>query len=287
MVKGNNGLTHLIEFSHYLMCNTEQQLTFLVKLKKLEMDISYPTDDTIPVCGGPLIVLIHGGTWLLGSKEDVSVVRMREDFAKRGYASASVNYRLGQFNTHLRVNCNVSSLFDVNWNCLNMADESEWYRAQHRAVQDVNGAIRFLVNNATSYNIDPSNIFIVGESAGGFVALSAGFTDNNSELIDSLTGAYPNVPKPNSIYESTCIQANGFALDIDSMDLSRPELGSYEGLLNPPVNNSYSIKGVGSFFGGVFNNVFHSISSTIPALYLYHQPCDLIVPYNYSRVFTG
>jgi hypothetical protein len=44
---------------------------------------------------------------------------------------------------------------------------------------------------------------------------------------------------------------------------------------------------VGNFFGAVFNNIFVSSQPTIPALYLYHQPNDLIVPYGYSRVFGG
>jgi len=51
--------------------------------------------------------------------------------------------------------------------------------------------------------------------------------------------------------------------------------------------NSYKIKGVGNFFGGVFNNIFKSYHPNPPALYLYHQPCDLIVPYNHNRLLAG
>ncbi len=277
--------THTIQTSFDIQYGTATN--FAGNSINLEMDISYPTNDTIPPCGRPLILLIHGGAWLVGSKEDAAIVRMREDFAKRGYTAASVNYRLGQYNTDASVNCNASSLFNVNWNCLNMTDEGEWYRAKHRAVQDVNGAIRFLVNNAATYNIDPSNIFIAGESAGGFIALSTGFIDDDSEVLNNLIGLNPDAPAPNALYESSCIQSNGFAANIESMDLSRPDLGSYQGSLNYPANQPYSIKGVGSFFGGVFTNIFPSNSSQIPALYLYHQPCDLIVPYNHAKAFAG
>lgn len=255
--------------------------------RSLDLDISYPIGDTTPLCGRPLIVIVHGGAWLVGDKADIVPVKMREDFAKRGYTSASVNYRLGQFNTNNPVNCNVSTLFNVPWNCLNMTDSSEWYRANHRGIQDVKGAIRYLVNNASTYDIDPSNVFITGESAGGFIAMGAGFLDDTTEVLTNLTGLYPDAPSPNTIYESPCIQATGYATDIASMDLSRPDLGSYEGLLNSPTNTSYKIKGVGNFFGAVFNNIFHSTNNTPPALYLYHQPCDLIVPHNYNRVFSG
>ena len=197
--------THTIQTSFDIQYGTATN--FAGNSINLEMDISYPTNDTIPPCGRPLILLIHGGAWLVGSKEDAAIVRMREDFAKRGYTAASVNYRLGQYNTDASVNCNASSLFNVNWNCLNMTDEGEWYRAKHRAVQDVNGAIRFLVNNAATYNIDPSNIFIAGESAGGFIALSTGFIDDDSEVLDNLIGLNPDAPAPNALYESSCIQS--------------------------------------------------------------------------------
>ena len=255
--------------------------SFEGKQDTLKLDISYPENDTPPQCGRPLMVVIHGGAWIGGDKNQGYPVKLREDFAKRGYVTASVNYRLGIINTNLTVNCNVSSLFDIQWNCLNSTDSSEWYRANYRAIQDVNGAIRFLSNQSSNYQIDPDNVFVVGESAGGFIAMGVGFIDDPSEVMDSLVGDYLDAPTPNMLYEN-CSPGS-----ISDMDLSRPQLGSYEGSLNFPLLNDYKIQAVGNFYGGAFNNIFQSFGASTPGLYLYHQTCDLIVPYEHNKLLSG
>jgi len=141
----------------------------------LEMDMSVPTNDLPPDCGRPLMIIVHGGAWYSGDKADAYPRRLREDFAKRGYVSASVNYRLGLFNTNRNINCNLGG-----WNCWNMTDTAEWYRANYRAIQDVRGAIRYLVNNQARYHINTDNIFLTGESAGGFVVVGVGFIYDTS-----------------------------------------------------------------------------------------------------------
>jgi len=258
-------------------------IDFAGTTRVLEMDISVPVGDVTPDCGRPLMVLVHGGAWIWGHKGEGNVKRLREDFAKRGYTTASVNYRLGMFHTNQFINCNVS-----NWNCFNMTDTAEWYRANHRAVQDVNGAVRFLVNNASQYQINPDNIFIAGESAGAFIAMGVGFIDDDSEVLYSLTGSISDAPAPNTLYESSCIQSLGLANSIQDMDLSRPDLGSYSGQMNFPPAEPYRIKGVGNIYGAVFHQIFNNHSAhALPALYLFHQPCDLIVHHDEKRIFTG
>lgn len=38
----------------------------------LQMDISYPTNDTAPSCGRPLVIIVHGGAWLGEAKMKAS-----------------------------------------------------------------------------------------------------------------------------------------------------------------------------------------------------------------------
>ncbi len=267
--------------------STEMEVTYGIatsfegKQDTLKLDISYPENDTPPQCGRPLMVIVHGGAWIGGDKNQGYPTNFREDFAKRGYVTASINYRLGVINTNLEVNCNVSSLFDVPWNCLNTTDSSEWYRANYRGIQDVHGAIRFLSNQKSTYQIDPNNVFVVGESAGGFIAMGVGFIDDTSEVINSLVGSYVDAPTPNMLYEN-CVPGNS-----SNRDLSRPPLGNYEGTLNFPLLHEYKIQAVGNFYGGAFNNIFSSFDTSAPGLYLYHQTCDLIVPYEYNRLLNG
>lgn len=254
--------------------------------RSLKFDLSYPTNDTPPSCGRPLIVLIHGGAFLTGSKEDASIISMRQDFAKRGYVAVAVNYRLGMFHTDREVHCNASGL-GLEWDCLNMADSAEWYRAYYRGVQDMHGALRYLSLHAEDYLIDTRNVMLLGESAGGFIAVGTAFMTDTSEVLRSLVAKLPSAKQPNTIYQAPCIQKYGLDTSLASMDLSRPDLGAYTGTLNLSGNTGYTIRGVASMFGAVFNDVFVHHSSHIPALYLYHQPNDLIVPFNHATVFQG
>jgi acetyl esterase/lipase len=248
----------------------------------LKLDVSYPLDDVPPACGRPLMVIVHGGGWFEGDKNEGYPRRLRQDFAKRGYVTVSVNYRLGQFHTNRDINCNVPG-----WNCFNMTDSSEFYRANYRGVQDVNGAIRYLVNDAERYQIDPDHVFVGGESAGGFVAMGVGFLDDESEVLSDLVGAYPDAPRPNARYENACIRTYDLAESIDSMDLSRPALGQYSGNLNLPLERDYRIRAVGNIYGGAFNNIFETHDGPAPGLYMYHQPCDLVVPIGHTRLLNG
>ncbi|MEZ4983185.1 MAG: alpha/beta hydrolase [Saprospiraceae bacterium] len=255
--------------------------------RTLKVNLIQPIGDSVPECGRPLLLLIHGGAFLAGSKDDAGIQRLGEDFAKRGYAVATLNYRLGQFQTNQTIHCNASNL-GLQWDCLNMTDSSEWYRAWYRGVQDAKGAIRYLLSQA-QYNLDNSNVFTIGESAGGFVALGLGYLDEANEVLPGLTSAMPDVLPPNPIYESPCIQHPDFMLDtsIASMDLSRPDLGGIDGELNPAQPGNYLIRAVGNLYGAVFNDIFGSSQPLIPGLFTYHQPADLIVPIGHQRLFAG
>ena len=250
--------------------------------QRLLMDVSFPTNDTPPECGRPLIVIVHGGAWLAGSKDELTIKRLRTEFAKRGYTAVAVNYRLGQFHTDKNIHCNVEG-----WDCFNIADSSEWYRAYFRAVQDVNSAIRYFVNNAEEFAIDPNNVFLAGESAGAFTAIGAAFIDSDDDVMSEYTQQLSAISAPNTLYENPCIKKYELASSIANMKLERPNLGSYLGTSNQPAKVEYTIRGVAGFYGGVLNNIFHTTKKEMPALYMFHQPNDLIVPMTFGTVFEG
>lgn len=98
----------------------------------------------------PLLVLVHGGGFLYGDSQTRQVQWMYRYFRQRGYACASVNYRLAQ--------------------------EAPW----PAAIEDVKAALRFLRANAASFGIDADRFAIWGESAGGYLAAMAAVTDDNT-----------------------------------------------------------------------------------------------------------
>jgi len=138
-------------------------------------------------------------------------------------------------------------------------------------MQDAKGVIRFMKNRNTIDSTDINNVFIAGESAGGFVAFATAFTDNISEKHPSCY-AITNAPNPDAdmtIYG--CIPSPN--------NLSRPDLGSIDGTLHVGTYDA-TVKGVGNFYGGVLDlNVFSQTLDT-PIVYMFHQGSDVVVHYN-------
>lgn len=131
----------------------------------LSMDIYEPAGDTVAF--RPLIVWVHGGSFVAGSKLDNDVVGLCQAFAKRGYVCASIDYRLGMFP-------------------INQANAMD---AVFRGVQDMKAAVRFFRKDAATsntYRIDPDMIFGGGSSAGAFCALHLAYLDQPSELPASI-----------------------------------------------------------------------------------------------------
>lgn len=255
-------------------------------MRALKMDIAFPTDDAPPVCGRPVVLIIHGGAWLGGTKDSGLPPLLLADFASRGYVAASISYRLGMFQTEKLINCNISGLLGIGWNCLNMQDSTEWIRAWYRGVQDAKGALRFLVHHSDSLMIDPRNVFVIGESAGAFNALGVAYLDTPEEK-PLQCGLMLDAKAPNTLYEQMCIVNPGFANKIQDMDLHRPDLGDIDGPLLQ-YGDSMVIRAIGSFYGGLFVDLFsHKNQSKIPGLYLFHQPNDLVVPIGYNPLLKG
>ncbi len=123
----------------------------------LKMDIYQPTGDTN--LKRPVIIFAFGGGFVNGSRTEASMVKLCQSFAKRGFVTASIDYRLG----------------------MNINDEELSKRAVYRGIQDGRSAVRFFRKNAATYKVDGGKIFISGHSAGGFLALHNVFLDKDSE----------------------------------------------------------------------------------------------------------
>ena len=238
----------------------------------LEMDIYKPKGDNN--CARPVMVIAHGGAWIAGSKEDINTVLISRYLAKCGWVVANINWRLG---THKTSNYNMYALCNnsISAPCGYISDSAEVFRANFRGMQDMKGAIRFMKNRFLLDSTDVNNVFICGESAGGFVALATAFTDQVSEKHPSCF-AIPDAPIPsNNLNVYGCIPS--------SNNLSRPDLGSIDGDLNLGFHDA-SVKGVGNFYGALFDFTSLNQISDTPSVYLFHQGSDVIVNYNFGRV---
>jgi len=236
----------------------------------LLMDIYKPEGDTN--CQRPLLILVHGGSWVAGSKNDPNIVFLAQEMARKGYVVAAINYRLGTHKTSnysLYWACNTS----ISAPCAYIADSSEIVRAIYRGMQDTKGAVRFMKERSSIDSTDINNVFLAGESAGGFNVLAAAFLQNEMYKPDDCF-LIPDAESPDADLIS-CLPS-GYSLD-------RPDLGSVEGDLHTGSMNS-SIKGVANFYGGMLDPTWIETATEKPAMYLFHQGSDVVVDYNYNRV---
>jgi len=229
----------------------------------------------------PLLVLVHGGSWLGGCKEDMAW--LCEEMAARGYVVATVNYRKGWHKAGF-VPTPINPAVFAGGNALYAADSLEIIRAIYRGMQDVKGAIRWLKARVYADSTCNHAVLVGGESAGAFVALATGLLDRTVEK-PSACAALPDAPVPGgnlaNAYVLNCI-AQAPALPPGA--LARPDLGPVEGSLNLNGHDA-SVLGVVSFYGGLPSEAFANKwleGSTQPALYLFHQTCDGIVPFGYG-----
>lgn len=230
----------------------------------------------------PLIVLVHGGAWLTGCKEHEAW--LAEEMVQRGYVVASVNYRKGWHKDDFVGNPINPATFPGG-NCLYATDSSELIRAIYRGQQDVKGAIRWLKARALQDSTCNHSVFISGSSAGAFVALAVALLDRPEEKPDACYGLSA-APQPAGNV-SNCFDYNCITQTINpgGSALQRPDLGSIDGDMNQNGFNA-EVLGVASFFGGV---PYEALTKSwfqgpdTPAIYLYHQTCDGIVPFGYQQ----
>ncbi len=118
----------------------------------------------------PLIIFMHGGSFVTGSRKDDYVQNYCEDMAKRGYVVASLSYRLGK---EIEILLGISSFEEM----------------AYMAVQDSRTAVRFFRANAATFGIDTSMIICGGYSAGAITALQHAYL-NEQSLSPSLTAKH-------------------------------------------------------------------------------------------------
>jgi acetyl esterase/lipase len=108
--------------------------------KSLQLDLYKPANLKDPA---PLLVFIHGGSWKSGQRSDYLVYLV--DFAKRGFVTATVSYRL-----------------------LNDGP----YPA---CAEDIKDAIAWFFSNSEQYGYDTSRIAMIGGSAGAHLVTLTGY----------------------------------------------------------------------------------------------------------------
>jgi acetyl esterase/lipase len=115
-----------------------------------KLDVYQSRGATTP---NPTLIYFHGGGWVAGSKEAASLTFL--PFLDMGWNVVNVEYRLAK---------------------ISLAPA---------AVQDSLCALRWVYRNGTQYNVDTNRLVLMGNSAGGHLALTTGMIPASASL-DSL-----------------------------------------------------------------------------------------------------
>ncbi len=122
--------------------------------RPLRMDVYRPAN--AKAASRPLLIWVHGGGWVGGTPEGASAFAdwpgALARIAAKGYVVAAVSYRLAK---------------------------EEPFPA---AIRDVKSGIRWLREHAADYGIDPAQVGIFGESAGGHLVGLAGTSCGVADL---------------------------------------------------------------------------------------------------------
>lgn len=138
-----------------------------------EMDLLLDVYEPVRFDGVPMpaVVLIHGGGFTGGSKQAGPLVDMAYWFAERGWVAYSIDYRVA------RDRGTVPAAYpDVP--AAATRSQAEQWQALYPACRDAKAAIRWVRATADEYSVHPDHIAAIGGSAGSFLAVTLGVSDD-------------------------------------------------------------------------------------------------------------
>lgn len=116
------------------------------KIEKLLLDVYAPEGDK--AVKRPVILWLHGGGFRPGNdKKQSYIVKLANEFAKRGYVCVSINYRV------------------------RTAPKEDLKGTITDALEDAASGLEWILRNDTNLKIDKSKIIVGGGSAGGMLAV--------------------------------------------------------------------------------------------------------------------
>lgn len=130
----------------------------------LDMDVYTPDGDSYSE--RPLIIFAHGGVFIAGDKDNIAMVELCEAFAKRGYVTASIQYRLTNFSS--------------------LTDSMQMLQTVANGISDFKAAIRYFrkdaLQNGNTFGIDVDQIYVGGYSAGAILATNLAFMNDTTGI---------------------------------------------------------------------------------------------------------
>jgi len=126
-------------------------LPFLGDARREKLDLYFPGGSSR--ADRPAVVFIHGGGFTGGDKAEYRSASVSADLARAGYVVVSCNYVLGL-----------------------KTKDGVW----PQNLADARAAVRWVRSHAKELGVDPDKIAVAGGSAGGYLALMVGLSDDRT-----------------------------------------------------------------------------------------------------------
>jgi predicted esterase len=259
IVKAESSYTVLTDedltYAEGLSHNASSTTPFSIPLK---LDIYTPDNNSE---NRPVFMFIHGGGFRGGTKTKPEIVEMANYYASRGWVFASIDYRtaeeLGiiQGMTQDELLTYYTGIAPQEWveNALQGAqnsDEVQQATAMYLAQRDAKAALRWIVANSNTYNINTDFITVGGASAGAITTIALGIS-NQEDFRDEISVTDDPTLSTTNLNESYVVRSmvyfwgSNIKLDVfeavyelnqyDRYDCSDPELFMGHGTAEDPV----------------------------------------------------
>lgn len=244
-----------ITYAEGLSHNASSITPFSIPLK---LDVYYPENNST---NRPVFMFIHGGGFTGGIKHKPEIVEMANYYASRGWVFVSIDYRtteeLGiiQGMTQEEVVTYYKGIAPQEWidTALQGAQNSgqvQQATAMYLAQRDAKAALRWIVANSITYNINTDFITVGGASAGAITAITLGIS-NQEDFRDEITISDDPTLSTTNLNESYVVRSmvyfwgSNIKLDVfeavyelnqyDRYDTNDPELFMGHGTAEDPV----------------------------------------------------
>ncbi len=198
----------------------------------------------------PLVVHIHGGGWMGGSKFPCAVAMM----VHTGYAVASVEYRFSQ---------------------------KVKFPAQ---IQDCQAAIRWLRAHSKEYNFDTEHVGVIGGSAGGHLSALVG-TAGGKKAFAMIGGNEEQSERVQAVCDifgptdfSTVVQQAADDKNVKNIFEFNTPKDPYSSLIGTKLDDKEKAEAV---------SPVHYVSKDNPPILILHGTHDTLVPYAQSEEFAA
>jgi acetyl esterase/lipase len=145
--------------------------------ENLELDIYMPEYDA--ETERPTIIYVHGGGFESGKRDSKEIKEFCTSLAEYGYVVASISYRLTRKGKEGAFGCDCPAIEKLN--------------TFNAAVEDLQDATFYLIQNHEEFAIDPQKIILAGSSAGAETALIAAYQPPNCYDLPSGPVSYAGV----------------------------------------------------------------------------------------------